>query len=346
LSVDADFPGTCLRDSFFVVAPTYRGEPFIGGNLGYYLSEGQPSPFDHDADDAIALLDATLQNVPETDGTRLVNYGRSRGGNVAYHVSLRVPRIRATGVLFGPSDFFLPYFQADAEAIVNDGAAVDGPLLELVMQNVVEPYLSGALTLQQARHILLRWSPVYFFFAGLSFQVHHGTEDDIVPIAHSERVDQVMTELGGLPPEYEFFSYPGAGHHVSSLTGYEARVEPYLCDVLNSLADVGDGTAPLPVRPLLHNDPNPFAGRTELVFSLGDSEGAGVQRGPEEVQLSIFDLSGRLVRTLLQEDLAGGQHRRLWDGNDSRGVPVAQGVYVARLQTGRSVVSHKLVLLR
>ncbi|UCG50514.1 MAG: M6 family metalloprotease domain-containing protein [Candidatus Latescibacterota bacterium] len=93
-----------------------------------------------------------------------------------------------------------------------------------------------------------------------------------------------------------------------------------------------------PLAFVLHqNYPNPFNPKTTISFSL-----------PKEtwVNLSVFDVEGRLVRTLENKTLSGGFKEVEWDGKDWRGNPVSSGVYLYRLMAGKRVIAKKMVLLR
>lgn len=114
------------------------------------------------------------------------------------------------------------------------------------------------------------------------------------------------------------------------------------CNTLYSLRVVDTATATEGSRPRLSSRlaaaiPNPFNPITELEFQLG---------GRHWVELQIFDLAGRLVRTLARDDLEGGVHRKQWDGTDEAGATVASGVYVAVLRAGADVSSLKLSLVK
>ena len=70
-------------------------------------------------------------------------------------------------------------------------------------------------------------------------------------------------------------------------------------------------------------NPNPSLGRTEIRFHTA-------QRG--KVNISIYDVSGRRVHTLLDEILPPGDHACVWPGEDDRGRPVASGIYWVQMQ--------------
>jgi hypothetical protein len=88
---------------------------------------------------------------------------------------------------------------------------------------------------------------------------------------------------------------------------------------------------------LTQNQPNPFAGRTTIEYSLP----AG---GP--ARLRVFDLSGRLVRTLVDGPLAAGAGEVEWDGVTDQGRPAGNGIYFYLLETAGGTVHRKMILNR
>jgi len=83
--------------------------------------------------------------------------------------------------------------------------------------------------------------------------------------------------------------------------------------------------------------PNPFNPKATIFFSLP-------RRTP--VELSIFDLEGRRVRSLADGVFELGEHRLTWDGRDDSGRESSSGIYFARLSGPASRKRAKLVLLR
>jgi flagellar hook capping protein FlgD len=80
--------------------------------------------------------------------------------------------------------------------------------------------------------------------------------------------------------------------------------------------------------------PNPFASGASFELALAV---------PEHVELSVYDLNGRLVRALLRGRLAAGPQRLDWDGRDARGNASPAGVYFVRLRTRDALLERKLV---
>jgi flagellar hook assembly protein FlgD len=64
------------------------------------------------------------------------------------------------------------------------------------------------------------------------------------------------------------------------------------------------------------------------------------------VQLRVFDLAGRLVRTLIDEDIVAGEHAIVWNGLDDHGRQVASGAYYYRLTAPEFSDTQKMVLIK
>jgi len=88
----------------------------------------------------------------------------------------------------------------------------------------------------------------------------------------------------------------------------------------------------------VRNHPNPFTPKTSIRYDVP-------VRG--NVDLAVYDVAGRLVRTLITGESHGpGTYGLPWDGRNDRGEEVAGGVYFARVQTANDAASAKMVLLK
>lgn len=85
---------------------------------------------------------------------------------------------------------------------------------------------------------------------------------------------------------------------------------------------------------MLPNLPNPFSSSTTVSFSLAESGHAKIR---------IYDVSGRLVRALLNEELPVGRHETVWDGRDARDRAVSNGVYFLRLESAGRTATRKVL---
>ena len=96
--------------------------------------------------------------------------------------------------------------------------------------------------------------------------------------------------------------------------------------------------AALPAAAVLsQNAPNPFNPRTTIRFELPVAA---------HVRLSVFDVAGRLIRTLADGSLAAGSHETVWDGCDATGRAMGSGSYLARLESGGTVQTLRMALVR
>ncbi len=141
---------------------------------------------------------------------------------------------------------------------------------------------------------------------------------------------------------------PGSYELTVSLEGYHDQVfenlqvvggEPIELEVplypLSSSVDEQPGRILM-----LQNYPNPFNPKTNLRYVLAP--------GSESVQveLSIFDMAGRRIRSFRERSQGGGVHDIEWDGRNDKGVELSSGVYLCTLKAGDWTSSSKMVLAR
>jgi len=88
---------------------------------------------------------------------------------------------------------------------------------------------------------------------------------------------------------------------------------------------------------LFSANPNPTQAGTEIAFQVPASGG--------RVRLSIFDVAGRRVAVLVDDELSGGRHAVQWDGRDHNGARAATGLYFYRLEAPGLTLVHKLAVL-
>ena len=88
---------------------------------------------------------------------------------------------------------------------------------------------------------------------------------------------------------------------------------------------------------LMQNYPNPFNPSTSIVFSLPETG---------HISLNIYDISGRLVSTLVNGTLDNGVHNVMWNGADMNGELVSAGVYIYALESADMVMTKKMILMK
>ena len=119
-------------------------------------------------------------------------------------------------------------------------------------------------------------------------------------------------------------------------TGYQDS-GPFSLNTL-TLTPVDD-IVPIPlVNHLAPCHPNPFNPRTAIKYRLAK---AG------DVHLAVYDLKGRLVRTLQAGvHLSVGEYEAVWDGRNSLGQTAAAGIYLCRLKVGGFVANQRMTLIK
>lgn len=98
-----------------------------------------------------------------------------------------------------------------------------------------------------------------------------------------------------------------------------------------------DDTMPDISFQLMQNYPNPFSERTDIRYSL-------VKSGT--VSLNIYNIKGQLVKTLINEYKEPGEHTVQWTCLDGSSKTLPSGIYFARLQSGNTIKTSKLVYLK
>lgn len=116
-------------------------------------------------------------------------------------------------------------------------------------------------------------------------------------------------------------------------------LEHYRPDVYDAgpVVAVGDAGSSAALFSLHQNRPNPFNPTTHITYQLH-------QAG--DVNLTILDANGRVVKSLVAQSMPVGLHEINWDGTDNAADPVASGVYFYRLETSGESYTRRMVLLK
>jgi hypothetical protein len=120
----------------------------------------------------------------------------------------------------------------------------------------------------------------------------------------------------------------------------EAAVDDILLDVVrSSSAAVGpvDVEAVRAANGIVSVSPNPFNPSTAITYQVGDMSA---------VKLQIYDVHGRLVRTLVDGTVEAGSHTVLFDGRNAAGARLASSVYFLRLETPAVMQVRQVTLVK
>jgi hypothetical protein len=196
-----------LVNQVIVIAPSYRGETTWMGADSIPSPTVSQSPWDRDVDDAMALLSATLEKVPQADGSRIACIGYSRGAGVSLLASLRDSRIRAVYEMAGPADLFAPSFQKVAIDLINGGTSTL-PGIKVLDTLLIKPFAQGRISADSLRRGMLRRSAARWALSGQlpTTTAIHGTIDGVV------NFDQSKALVSASPKQATLLPVEGANH--------------------------------------------------------------------------------------------------------------------------------------
>ncbi|HKQ58504.1 MAG TPA: S8 family serine peptidase, partial [Candidatus Eisenbacteria bacterium] len=131
---------------------------------------------------------------------------------------------------------------------------------------------------------------------------------------------------------------------VNMLVPFTATISSYGACVVVSFADtiqspvvaVEPPAGVWPALALSDISPNPAGGAATLAFTIGS---------PGHVRLTLYDVRGRRVRTLVDGAREAGVHRETWNGRDDRGAALGAGVYLARVESAGLRAQRKFAWL-
>ena len=174
-----------------------------------------------------------------------------------------------------------------------------------------------------------------FIAAGYSARI--GGSPDMFVFRIDACGDTLWTRLiGGAGEDYAYAVYPtadGGWIVAGSTTSFgSGSTDIYLVRLASEHPSSAPQYPSLPLQLSLSANPNPFNPSTTISFSLPRNTRA---------RLAVFDILGREVRVLADENFAPGEHRVLFDGFD-----LPSGIYFARMQSGEFVATQKLLLLK
>jgi subtilisin family serine protease len=153
-----------------------------------------------------------------------------------------------------------------------------------------------------------------------------------------DRDNNVVASAASVEPsEHLVYNTPQAGVYRWRVVGYASPdTAQFTIDMAQCATPGLVGIAPAPAGvTFAPASPNPFTTTTRIAFSLARRE---------RVQLKLYNVAGRLVRTLENGELEAGAHMRLWDRRTDAGTTAGSGIYFARLVAGDRMLGQKIVL--
>ena len=103
--------------------------------------------------------------------------------------------------------------------------------------------------------------------------------------------------------------------------------------------DIENGTELPGQFNLGQNYPNPFNPTTTISFEI-------LQAGTSNVSLTVYNVLGQAVRTLLSQELTDGNYQVEWNGRNDNGQQLASGLYLYQLRVNDLIQSKTMVLMK
>jgi len=211
------------------------------------------------------------------------------------------------------SEFAIGYGTPIAVRLISLDAVIDGDDIRLSWQMAEE--------VNQAGYNILR--------SDSKEGVYKKVNKNII-FAKGQGVTTTNYEYVDAPENIAPFFYKLDGLSLDGAHEYFGPVEAHF------LTGVEEQGAPK-VFALRHNYPNPFNPTTTIRYDLA---------GQVAVSLLLYDVTGRLVRTLVDEKQPVGRYSVVWNGRDAAGSPVASGIYFIRFKAGGHSFKRKITLVR
>ena len=169
---------------------------------------------------------------------------------------------------------------------------------------------------------------------------------DHTAIAGATVAAGTLTAITGTSGAYALVVPVGTYTVTASATGFESQsVEEVVVNLNESTTlnfvlkqtSADDPQIPVVATALNGNYPNPFNPETTISYSV---------REPGRVRLDIYNIKGQLVRTLVDEELATGHYKLVYNAKDNRGRSTASGVYLIRMSAPGYHKSSKMILMQ
>jgi len=163
--------------------------------------------------------------------------------------------------------------------------------------------------------------------------------DDVYPIEGFSEILVISSDITGNSYLIEgrnngsYYYQAKAKDAENQWSGFSNRIEV----VVTEQNDITEDNAIPSEFTLQQNYPNPFNAQTAIAFSLAS---------PGDIKLEVYDITGKLVNTLVNSRLSAGNHQVIWDGNNNNGNNAASGVYFYKLTTAEKSSTQRMVLLK
>lgn len=196
--------------------------------------------------------------------------------------------------------------------------------IEVSLQFVIPENLSGEIISEDPPTVSLIWDFPTIDRDLVGFNLYR--DDEMVAEIASDitNYDDILSESG----TYEYFLTAVYSPDYESIPSNVISVEVTV-DTIDDAVEL--------TTSLLGNYPNPFNPKTNIAYQLENDT---------LVNLSIYNVRGQKINTLVNNLQTSGKHTIVWNGDDVFGNPVSSGIYYYRLTVENKSLSKKMILIK
>ncbi|MCK9426826.1 MAG: fibronectin type III domain-containing protein [Ignavibacteriaceae bacterium] len=169
--------------------------------------------------------------------------------------------------------------------------------------------------------------------APLKYELQYSKQQDMSSATTVSGINSPSQVVTGLSSSQEYYWRVRSVNEKGESSAYSEAGR----FVVNATTAVEDQTVLPTAFALSQNYPNPFNPTTQISYALPQNS---------YVSIKVYDMLGREVKTLLNNEVLAGNHSVTWNGDDNNGMKVVSGVYLYKINAGDFVKTMKLILMK
>lgn len=164
-----------------------------------------------------------------------------------------------------------------------------------------------------------------------------GADDGVLYLADENEKGRGVYNIGDIYRTICCSPIIGAYSNSFGLNLREYLMGQYIDFLRGELVDLEDTQLPPATAQLGQNYPNPFNPQTTIQYYLPEDS---------HVSLAVYNLKGERINTLTDATVIAGSHNVIWNGKDFNGNNVASGIYLYKLESNKTTLVKKMILLK
>jgi len=196
---------------------------------------------------------------------------------------------------------------------------------------------------ETATSVKLSWSPINFTLGTGGYRVYYstvseGSYTDFGMTEDKTKDSMIVTGLNSETRYYFIIKTQTNPHTNNNFTVVSDNSKEKSSETLEPASIDSEINGKVPKEfALKQNHPNPFNPETEITFDLPKSS---------QVTLTIYNMLGQPIRTLINNKMPAGSHKVIWHGLNDTGQPMPSGIYIFIMESGSFQQIKKALLMR